>query len=96
MEFSALRQYGVTPILRSIDRYQANQNNAHLLEFRVGQGRALVASLNIQSHLREKREAQCLLQSMIDYAQGPNFQPSAEVPKEEFLRWFSPSPPTSE
>ena len=45
MEFEPLRQHGVAPIIRGIDHYRSNRNNAYLLEFAVGKGKVLVCSL---------------------------------------------------
>jgi len=92
MEFSPLRPYGVTPILRVIDWYQANQNNAHLLEFRVGKGAVLLTSLNVLPWLPSKIEVRNFLQALMDYARGPQFSPAASVPTEEFIRLLAPQP----
>jgi len=68
MEFSPLRGYGVTPIIRGIDHYYSHRNNAHLLEFRVGEGRVLACALGVLRRLRphtpgqssyDKRDAFC-------------------------------------
>ncbi|MHC4123293.1 MAG: glycoside hydrolase family 2 protein [Planctomycetota bacterium] len=89
MEFSPLRKYGVTPIIRGIDHYKANRNNAHMLEFNVGRGKVLVTSMNILSSLNKHIEVRNLLQSMVDYAKGPAFSPEPTLPKEEFMKWFT-------
>jgi hypothetical protein len=47
MEFSPLRSYGVTPIIRGIDHFYSHRNNAHLLEFKVGEGRVLACTLGV-------------------------------------------------
>ncbi len=39
MEFEPLREFDVEPIIRMIDHYAANRNNAHMLKFQVGKGR---------------------------------------------------------
>ncbi|HOD49238.1 MAG TPA: glycoside hydrolase family 2 TIM barrel-domain containing protein [Candidatus Hydrogenedentes bacterium] len=52
MEFSPLRGYGVTPIIRGIDHYYTHRNNAHLLEFKVGDGRVLACTLGVLQCLR--------------------------------------------
>jgi hypothetical protein len=92
MEFSPLRPYGVSPILRVIDWYQANRNNAHLLEFRVGKGAVLLTSLNVLPWLTTRLEVRNFLGSLMDYAQGPRFGPAASVPKGEFIQLLSPGP----
>jgi hypothetical protein len=94
MEFSPLRPHGVAPILRTIDWYQANQNNAHLLEFRVGQGAVLLTSLSILPWLPARIEVRNFLQALIEYAKGPEFLPAATVPANEFIRLLRPKSAT--
>ena len=52
MEFEPLRKYGVTPIIRGIDHYYSNRNNAYLLEFAVGKGKVVVCSLGVLERLK--------------------------------------------
>lgn len=91
MEFEPLREFGVEPIIRMIDHYAANRNNAHLLEFRVGKGSVLATTLNVLPNLENRIEARYLLECLVDYAVGPDFDPKAAVPREAFAKWFSPS-----
>ena len=90
MDFEALRRYGVSPIIRSIDHYQTNRNKAYMLEFRVGKGSVLVSTLNVLSQIGDRIEAGYLLECLVDYATGDKFAPSAQVPKEEFVKLFTP------
>ncbi len=90
MEFSPLSKHGVTPIIRAIDHYMANRNNAYLLEFKVGKGKVLVTSLGILEKLNEHVEARYLLKCLLDYAQDARFAPVASVPKDEFVKRFGP------
>jgi glycosyl hydrolase family 2 len=53
MEFEPLRKYGVTPIIRGIDHYYSNRNNAYLLEFTVGKGKVVACSLGVLERLKE-------------------------------------------
>jgi hypothetical protein len=92
MEFSPLRQYGVAPIVRMIDHYAANRNNAHLIEFNVGAGKVLATTLGVLPNVEKRIEARYLLRCLADYAKGESFKPSASVPRAEFLKWFSPRP----
>ena len=96
MEFSPLKSYGLTPILRVIDWYQANQNNAHLLEFRVGKGAVLLTSLNVLPWLPSKLEVRYFLKTLMEYAKGPLFSPGATIPAEEFIRLLDPKPAIEE
>ncbi len=89
MEFSPLRPYGVSPIIRMIDHYAANRNNAHMLEFEVGAGKVLVTTLGILPNAGKHIEARYLLRCLADYAHGDRFDPRAAVPAAEFLKLFS-------
>ena len=90
MNFEQLRRYDLEPIIRGIDFYQTTKNLAYLMEFNIGKGKVLVTSLGVLPQLSERLEARCLLNSLVDYASGSAMTPAASVPKEEFLRLFSP------
>jgi hypothetical protein len=92
MNFDPLRPYGVKPIIRMIDFYKNNANNAHLLEFGVGQGRVLATSLNLLPNLDAKLDVRNLAASFLRYAQSEKSAPAAQVPAADFLRLFSPRP----
>jgi hypothetical protein len=92
MEFSPLRPYGVEPIIRMIDHYAANRNNAHLLEFSLGRGKVLATGLGILPQLHKHIEARHLLYCLGTYAQSRRFQPAAKVPRTAFLDLFSVRP----
>ena len=105
MEFSPLRKYGVTPIIRAIDHYLANRNNAYMLEFNIGKGKVLVTTLSVLEKLETMKsfweqsgqvfgsnkqiEAKYLLQCLIDYAKGHNFLPTSTIPEDDFVKLFS-------
>jgi hypothetical protein len=88
MEFSPLRKYGVEPVIRAIDHYAANRNNAYLLEFKVGTGKVLATSLGILPKAAEHIEAAYLLECLATYVRGERFRPAADVPGTEFLKLF--------
>ena len=52
MHFEPLRKHGVSPIIRGIDHYVSNRNNAYLLEFNVGKGKVLACSLGVLEKLK--------------------------------------------
>lgn len=89
MDFEPLREYGVEPIIRNIDHYAANRNNAFLLEFGVDAGRVLATSLDVLGKLADDLAARHLLSCLVEYARGPEFRPGARVPAETVLRLFS-------
>jgi hypothetical protein len=88
MHFEPLRRYGVVPIIRSIDHYLANRNNAYLLEFRVGEGRVLATALRVLPQMENHLEARSLLSCLAGYVLSDEFEPEATVPVEEFERLF--------
>jgi hypothetical protein len=92
MNFEPLRPFGVKPIIRMIDFYKNNANNAHLLEFRVGDGKVLATSLNLLPNLETELDVRNLTASLLNYVQGEKFAPTAQVPETEFVRLFSPRP----
>jgi hypothetical protein len=89
MEFSPLQKYNVTPIIRGIGWFRDNPNNAYLIEFKVGKGRVLACSLGVLPACQEHIEARNLLSSLLKYAGGAKFQPTAVVPREDFVRLFA-------
>ncbi len=92
MEFSELIADGVQPIIRGIDHYRANRNNAYMMEFKVGRGSVLVSSLGVLDELPKHIEARHLLLCMLDYAGSDRFCPRGAVSRDKFVRLFSPRP----
>lgn len=92
MEFTPLKQYGVEPIVRGIDWYRTNRDNAYLVEFSVGKGKVLATSFNVLTNLDQKLDVRNLTASLMRYAQSEKFAPGTRVPAAEFLRLFSPRP----
>jgi hypothetical protein len=92
MEFTPLKKYGVEPIVRGIDWYRSNRDNAYLLEFNVGQGKVLATTFNILPRMKDHLEVRDFVHRLASYTQGEKFQPTANVPAEEFLNLFSARP----
>jgi hypothetical protein len=89
MEFGPLRQFGVSPVIRAIDWYRKNMNNAYLLEFNVGSGKVLATTLAVLPNVAKRIEARHLLHCLTEYAKGDAFKPSASVPRDAFVKYFS-------
>jgi beta-galactosidase len=87
MEFGSLVRYGVEPIVRVIDHYKENRNNAHMLEFRIGRGRVLASSLGVPENL-DRIEARYLLWCLTRYCMGNEFEPKGRLPPSRFLHLF--------
>ncbi len=92
MEFTPLKQFGVKPIVRGIDWYRTNRDNAYLVEFNVGQGKVLTTTFNILPRMKEHLEVRDFASRLANYAFGDQFQPTANVPASDFLNWFSQRP----
>ena len=92
MEFTPLKPYGVRPIVRGIDWYRTNRDNAYLVEFSVGQGKVLATSFNILPRMKDHLEVRDFMSRLVNYALGDQFRPSAKVPAAEFLKLFSVRP----
>ena len=80
MEFSELRPHGVTPIIRGIDHYYSNRNNAHLLEFAVGNGKVLACSLGVLEQLKPGRVSQT------NWSDPAAFEPNRTLPARYLLK----------
>ncbi len=89
MEFTPLKPYGVKPIVRGIDWYRSNRDNAYLVEFGVGQGKVLASSFNILPQMKDHLEVRDFVRRLLEYGLGDQFRPSAKVPAAEFLKLFS-------
>jgi hypothetical protein len=86
------------PIIRCLDTHVGLANRAFLVEFRVGRGRLLVSSLNFGAALAEGDPAGAfLLDRLIRYALGPEFQPAAVLPADylALAEGRTPTPPTA-
>jgi beta-galactosidase len=88
MEFTPLKPYGVKPIVRGIDWYRTNRDNAYLLEFSVGQGKVLASSFNILPRMKDHLEVRDFVGRLVNYALGDQFRPHADLPAAEFLKLF--------
>jgi len=92
MEFTPLKQYGVKPIVRGIDWYRTNRDNAYLVEFYVGQGKVLASTFNILPRMKGHLEARDFARGLADYALSDQFHPTANVPADKFMNLFSQRP----
>jgi hypothetical protein len=82
MEFEPLRKYQVTPIIRGIDHYYSNRNNAYLLEFSVGKGKVLACSLGVLERLKPDRVPQA------NWGKADAFIPNETIEAAYLLKCF--------
>lgn len=90
---SAIRLNGTPesyhPIVQAIDRPDRNHKLALLYETRVGAGKLLVCTLDLNRDLDKRPVARQLRESLLRYASSPDFNPITEIPLDGNLPAFS-------
>ncbi|MBN8459351.1 MAG: discoidin domain-containing protein [Verrucomicrobia bacterium] len=90
---SAIRLNGTPesyhPIVQAIDRPDRNHKLALLYETKVGPGKLLVCTLDLNRDLDKRPVARQLRASLLAYAAGPDFNPTTEIPLDGNLPAFS-------
>lgn len=90
---SAIRLNGTTekyrPIVQAIDRPDRNHKLALIYETKVGKGKLLVCTLDLNRDLNKRPVARQLRQSLLQYAASPEFNPTDEIPLDGNLPAFS-------
>lgn len=71
------------PIVQPIDDWNRNYKLGLVFECRVGSGRLMVCSADLESSLDTRPVARQLRRSLIDYMAGEKFQPAVAVPASE-------------
>jgi hypothetical protein len=74
---------GLKPIVRIIDDWFTNRPLGLIFEARVGKGKLLVSSVDLQTGISSRPEAQQLLYSLKKYMAGNRFNPLTEIPAEK-------------
>jgi hypothetical protein len=72
------------PFVQAIDDWNRNYKLGLLFECKVGPGRLLACSLDIDSTLDSRPVARQLRRSLLDYMADPRFQPRVEVAAADF------------
>jgi hypothetical protein len=75
--------HGLQPIVQPIDDWNRNYKLGALLEARVGQGRLMVSTFDLDNRLEQRPAARQLRKSVLDYMKGPGFRPAQAVAPEE-------------
>jgi hypothetical protein len=70
---------GLKPIVQPIDDWNRNYRLGAVFEARVGRGRLLVTTFDLENRLAERPAARQLRRSLLDYMAGPRFQPATDV-----------------
>ena len=85
---------GLTPVVQSVDSYEANRKLGLAFEARVGEGKLFVLSADVEKDLDRRPATRQLLYSLSRYVASPDFQPSAEVASYELDAIFTPQSDT--
>lgn len=76
------------PIVRIIDNFYKNRKMATVLEFKVGNGKLILSSMDIHSDLENRPAASQLRYSLLRYAAGNKFSPQKALTESAFLDLF--------
>jgi hypothetical protein len=80
------------PIVQPIDTWFINRRLAMLFEARVGKGRLMMTSIDLEN-LPNRPVAECLYQSVISYMQSGAFRPETEVKMQQIQDIFQKTAP---
>ena len=67
------------PFVQFVPDFNSNKKLAAILEARVGMGRLIISTLDLQNNLDNRREAKQLLHSLLTYMQSDDFLPSQSL-----------------
>jgi hypothetical protein len=70
---------GLQPIVQPIDDWNRNYKLGMLFEARVGRGKLMVSTADLENRLEERVAARQLRKSVLDYMASTAFQPKTEV-----------------
>ena len=76
------------PIVQVIDNFERNHKLGVIFECKVGKGKLLVCSCNLQGQ-QNYPEARQLLHSILKYMNSNDFQPKHSLNKQELSKIFS-------
>lgn len=81
-----LDDISVKPIVRVIDNFVTNHSMGNLFEAKVGEGKLLFSSIDLQKNLKERPAAQQLKNSLIQYMNSEEFNPEQKVSLDELQK----------
>ena len=70
---------GLRPIVQMVDNFSRNHRLGNVFEAKVGGGKLLVCSIDLQSDMDNRPEARQLLRSLIGYMGPSDFEPKQEL-----------------
>jgi len=78
------------PILQIIDNYDRNSKLGTIFEARVGKGKLLVCAMDLETDSASRPAAKQLMQSLLNYVSGCQFDPKFEISVELMDRLLLP------
>jgi hypothetical protein len=70
---------GLRPVVQPIDDWNRNYRLGAVFEAKVGAGRLMVSTLDLDNRLDDRPAARQLRRSLLDYMAGPRFAPATAV-----------------
>ena len=83
----------LSPIVQIVDNFSRNHRLAAVTEFRVGDARIIVCSIDLTTDLENRPVARQLRHSLINYMQSGAFAPSTSIALEQFKSLFKKANP---
>lgn len=80
--------FRANPIVRVIDNFLKNRNMADILEFKVGDCKLTICTMDIHHNLTERPVARQLRYSLIKYAGGKSFAPNNNLSSTDLMKFF--------
>ncbi len=80
---------GFQPVIQSIDTWFLNRKIGMLFEAKVGEGRIIVTTADLESGLDERPVARQLYKSVVNYMHSIQFRPAFEVSYKQVMTLFS-------
>jgi hypothetical protein len=80
------------PIVQVIDNFSRNHKLGNLFEARIGKGKLLVCSIDLERNLGERPAARQMLRSILSYMATDAFRPRQELDESLLAKLFVPSP----
>lgn len=78
------------PVVQVIDDWVTNRKLALVVEARVGKGKLLICSIDLQSQMESNPVARQMLRSLLNYASSPGFQPRFELEADQVATLYEP------
>jgi hypothetical protein len=87
----AMNLKGIQPLVQVIDDWNTNRRQGLLFECRVGKGKVMVCSMDLEN--KDDPAARQMLYSVLTYMASDDFQPREEVKREVIERMINPPSP---